>query len=237
VPEPRDAVAAHGHLRRYVLANERVVVATRRHWAKLLGPIAITVGAFLLIAFLLQAVPESAAEEAAWVWIVWLLVAAWLVWKVLEWYHVWFVATDKRLLLLYGLVVHKVAMMPLIKVTDMGYTRTPLGQMLGYGRFVMESAGQDQALHQIDFVPNPDDTYRKLCATIFLPIPGSGAVAHRPPALMPARRTGPDGEPLPTTQPIQLTPPAPASGGQPTGSPPDWPPTGAGGTAIPKPYF
>lgn len=42
-----------------------------------------------------------------------------LLWCLLDWSHNWFVATDKRLLLRYGLISHKVAMMPLLKVTDM----------------------------------------------------------------------------------------------------------------------
>jgi hypothetical protein len=90
-----------------------------------------------------------------------------MLWKVLEWRHDWFVATDKRLLLTYGLVTRKVAMMPLTKVTDMSYNRSPVGRVLGYGRFVMESAGQDQALRSVNWVPDPDHTYRAICAEIF----------------------------------------------------------------------
>jgi hypothetical protein len=39
--------------------------------------------------------------------------------------------------------------------------------VLGYGQFVLESAGQDQALRTITFIPHPDETYRLLVATIF----------------------------------------------------------------------
>ena len=31
----------------------------------------------------------------------------------------------------------------------------------------MESAGQDQALHHVNWVPDPDHTYRAICAEIF----------------------------------------------------------------------
>jgi hypothetical protein len=41
------------------------------------------------------------------------------------------------------------------------------GRIFGYGRFVLESAGQDQALRQVDWVPHPDVTYRILCTEIF----------------------------------------------------------------------
>ncbi len=254
--DPRNAVAAHGHLRRYVLANERVVVATRRHWARLLEPIATTSLAFLLVGTVAQ------SSGLQWLWLAWLLALGRLLWKWLQWYNEWFVATDKRLILAYGLLVHKVAMMPLLKVTDMGYSRTPVGQVLGYGRFVMESAGQDQALRQVDWVPEPDDTYRKLCATIFLPgqapggrPPAQQADSRRPPALVPG-----NAEPRPTTQPIPVvgrpdgsptggadTAPAPRPGGE-ARVPEPWmpgdrarypqhPKSGGGGPTIPEPFL
>ena len=34
-------------------------------------------------------------------------------------------------------------MMPLAKVTDMSFQRSPIGRILGYGEFILESAGQD----------------------------------------------------------------------------------------------
>ena len=58
-------------------------------------------------------------------------------------------------------------MMPLTKVTDMAYERSVPGRIFGYGRFVLESAGQDQALHKVTFVPDPDHHYRVMCAEIF----------------------------------------------------------------------
>jgi membrane protein YdbS with pleckstrin-like domain len=251
VSDPRDTVAAHGHLRRYVLANERIVVATRRHWSRLLEPILTTLVAFVLVG--------TAAQSFGlqWLWVAWLLVLGRLAWRWLHWYNEWFVATDKRLILAYGVVIHKVAMMPLVKVTDMGYSRTPMGQVFGYGRFIMESAGQDQALRQVDWVPDPDDTYRKLCATIFLP--GSGAPpgpaqkteTRRPPALVPG-----NAEPRPTTQPIPVVgrPDGSADGTGTTPTPgehrtpqpwtpgdrgryPEQPKSGGGGPTIPEPFL
>ena len=57
----------------------------------------------------------------------WWGAAGWLVWRVLNWRRDWFVATDKRFLLFYGFIRRKVAMMPLLKVTDMTYDRSLLG--------------------------------------------------------------------------------------------------------------
>ena len=40
-------------------------------------------------------------------------------------------------------------MMPLTKVTDMSFKRSFPGRLLGYGEFIVESAGQDQALRNV----------------------------------------------------------------------------------------
>jgi hypothetical protein len=237
---PLVSIRGNHDLRRYILPTEQVVVATRLHWAALLEPVATAVGVFLLVAVVVKAVPLSVQPVAEWLWILWFAALGRLGFRWLEWRHQWFVSTDKRLLLLYGLVIHKVAMMPLTKVTDMGYTRTPGGQILGYGRFVMESAGQDQALRQIDYVPTPDETYRTLCAEIFR-APGAraekpasesgpasvhvpGGPTARPPVVVVPGRPLPQ-EPPPTTQPIPVVSAAPVPPPEPVPSTPptpDW---------------
>ena len=60
-------------------------------------------------------------------------------------------------------------MMPLLKVTDMTYDRSLLGRLAGYGKFMLESAGQDQALSTIDHVPDADTHYRAICTQLFGP--------------------------------------------------------------------
>jgi hypothetical protein len=66
-------------------------------------------------------------------------------------------------------------MMPLIKVTDMSYSRPPVGRLLGYGEIVIESAGHDQALRRIRHLPRPDALYLEVCELLFgpkAPVPG-----------------------------------------------------------------
>jgi hypothetical protein len=205
--EPTDAdavVRGHRALGRYVLGSERVVLATRHHWARLLEPVMTAVVAFLVIALVVTVTSRALGGRVDVLWWLWLVALGRVGWRVLAWRIEWFVATDKRMLLLTGLVTHKVAMMPLHKVTDMSYSRSVLGRLLGYGEFVLESAGQDQAMRRIGWVPRPDATYRSLCATIF----------------------GPGGVPLPA----HLRPAAVASAESPSASdalPPFFPPTGA----------
>lgn len=156
-------------LDRYLLDDERPVVATRQHWAKLVEPFTSALLGLLVVGALSATQAAQAPAVGTALWVLWFLVAGRAVWRLLEWHHEWFVATDRRILMVYGLVTHKVAMMPLRKVTDMNYGRSVLGRLLGYGEFVLESAGQDQAMRTIGWVPDPDEKYRRICATIFGP--------------------------------------------------------------------
>jgi hypothetical protein len=151
----------------YLLPGERVVAAVHHHWARVAEPVASAVLSLVVVLWIESNVTVSTQGVMTPLWLgFWFLVGR-AGWNLLEWRHDWFVATDKRLLLRHGLVTHKVAMMPLLKVTDMSYVRSVPGQLLGYGRFIMESAGQDQALHLVNWVPRPDETYRAICAEIF----------------------------------------------------------------------
>jgi membrane protein YdbS with pleckstrin-like domain len=161
-----------------LLPGEQLVTAVHAHWARLLRPIAISVVAFSIALFFDANLTHDSQPIGNFLWFVFFATLLYLGWEILEWRHDWFAATNKRLILRYGLITHKVAMMPLIKVTDMSYERTVTGKLLGYGRFVLESAGQDQALRTVDLIRRPDETYRAICAVIFDvgPPPGTTTV-------------------------------------------------------------
>ena len=148
----------------YLLDGERVVVATRRHWVRILEP-ALTVAAGLALALWVEASAPPGTSRMAW-WL-WFALVARLIWLTVEWRRNWFVATDKRLVLTYGMITRKIAMMPMAKVTDMSFVRTIPGRIFGYGKFVLESAGQEQALHKVNWIPDATRTYRAICAEIF----------------------------------------------------------------------
>src|SRR5450759_740264 len=166
-PDPLAALPPHRGLVRYLLDGEHIVIAAHQHWAKVAEPVASAVGGLVLVLALDSSLPAGLGLVANVLWWAWFGLVGRAIWKILERQHDWFVATDKRLILTYGLITQKVAMMPLTKVTDMSYNRSPLGRLLGYGTFVMESAGQDQALRTVGWVDDPDHTYRAMCAEIF----------------------------------------------------------------------
>lgn len=88
--------------------------------------------------------------------------------EVLQWWLDHFIVTNRRVLLVSGVLTRTAAIMPLIKVTDMTYEQNPLARLLGYGTFVFESAGQDQALSRVTHLPGgPRQLYVKISSLLF----------------------------------------------------------------------
>jgi membrane protein YdbS with pleckstrin-like domain len=152
---------------RYLLPNEQQVIHTRRHPAILIGPSILTLAGLLVAAVLSATILRGYGALITVVWLAWIVLFARMIWKIVNWAVDYFVVTSHRILLTSGLLTRKVAMMPLTKVTDMSFQRTFAGRMLGFGEFIVESAGQDQALRRIDHIPYPEQLYLEVCGMLF----------------------------------------------------------------------
>ncbi len=178
---------------RYVLpTGEPVAVNRRLHWVLLIPSFLAALAALFVAGYLTGQMADHSGPLDDIIWILALFMVARLVWRVLEWNHDRFIVTSRRVMLVTGLLGRRVAMMPLIRVTDMTYQQSLLGRMFGWGTFILESAGQDQALRTIDWLPSPDQLYQTVCRLMF----DSGAFEGETPPL----RTPPD-----------LVPPSPDS--------------------------
>ena len=151
-------------------------MVTRRHWASLLKPVAIGLLIFVIGLLLMAYGGDSQAASELGVAVV-LAALGWLAWNWGQWYVEGFIITDRRVLLIYGILTRRVGVMPLTKVTDLTYERTVIGRLLGYGAFVVESAGQHQAFNRIEFLPTPDRLYHDVSVLLFR---DRNFAAHRP---------------------------------------------------------
>ncbi|MDR1998570.1 MAG: PH domain-containing protein, partial [Frankiaceae bacterium] len=150
----------------YLIDSETHAIEFRHHWAFLTKPL-LTTGAFwsggLIALGLTVHVPILRAT-----WVFFLLFSlGWLGWYVVEWWFERFVITNRRVLLLSGVFTKKLAIMPLAKVTDLTYERTFPGRLLGYGTFIMESAGLHEALNKIEYLPAPAAIYHEVSRLLF----------------------------------------------------------------------
>ena len=152
---------------KYLLPHERQVITVHQHPAVLVGPIFQVLVGLAIAGWLSSTVAHSNGTVIFVIWIIWGLVFLRLAWKVFEWSVTYFVVTSQRFVLATGVVTRKVNMMPLAKVTDMSFQRSPTGRLLSYGEFILESAGQDQALSNVDYLPYPEQLYLEVCGLIF----------------------------------------------------------------------
>ena len=196
--------------KKYLLPGEGAVVATRRHWAVLLAPAARTLPVLVLGVWLLTLDPDNRVSSTAGLLLAVGALGSFAL-RAGEWWMRHFIVTRRRVLLTSGIVARTVTLLPLRRITDLTWKETLLGQVLGYGTFRFESAGQQQALSQITFLPRADLLYHEVSGLLFGSDWGSGGDDEGNPE--PA--TGPTSSERPPhdTQPIPVArqdPPAPA---------------------------
>ncbi|WP_207124435.1 PH domain-containing protein [Actinocatenispora comari] len=163
-PEPSAYVA------RYLFPTEKYRGEWRRHWIHIIVPIIVLIVATFLMGFVSSLLAHYKADIAVTVVVLlWVLSLIWVGWRTFDWFQDRFILTNKRVMLINGLITRKVAMMPLLRVTDMKYQQSPLGRMLNYGTFVLESAGQDQALREVPHLPNPNELYLRVVEEMYEP--------------------------------------------------------------------
>src|SRR5579875_240644 len=162
---PNETVPAAVY--KVLLPYERQVITVRFHPAVLIRPVAEVLGGLALAGLLSTTVAHGNGTVMLVIWGLWLILLGRLLYKIFEWLDEYFVVTSQRLLLATGVVTKTVNMMPLSKVTDMRFERSATGRLLGYGKFIVESAGQDQALHTVDHLPYPEQLYLEVCGLIF----------------------------------------------------------------------
>jgi membrane protein YdbS with pleckstrin-like domain len=162
--EPSGVVA------RYLFPTEKFRGEWKKHWIHLVNQMLIGAVATIVLGYLVgwESTHKWTGVMTATV-LIWLAVMGWVAWRVADWWVDRFVLTNKRLMVVNGLVTRTVGMMPLIRVTDMKYMQSPLGRILNYGTFVVESAGQDQALREVKPLPNPNDLYLRIVEEMYEP--------------------------------------------------------------------
>jgi membrane protein YdbS with pleckstrin-like domain len=181
---PRNSGPAS--INKYLLPHEHQVITVRKHPAVLMSPVAIGLAGILLALVLATTVFVHSHQAILVLVLICVGLLLYVAFKIWEWSEDYFAVTSERMLEASGVFTRKIAMMPLVKVTDMSFQRSTSGRLLGYGKFVLESAGQDQALSTIDHVPYPEQLYLEICALIFpaekIPCPqcdGQGILIQR----------------------------------------------------------
>jgi len=147
------------HPRSYLGDGERVRIRTHQHWlvpllsvtqATAMMPLAIVLG--------------FAAPSVWWIQLGLALAAVghqlFLFYRVLAWRTDQLVVTDQRIIRTSGVFTTTVDAVQLEQITDTTYHRSLIGHVFNYGTIRVGSAGQNQSLERVDYVPDPGEIYR-----------------------------------------------------------------------------
>ena len=170
VPNETVPVRVYKHL----LPTESQTITVRFHPAVLIRPVALCLAGLAIAGLLSTTIARGNGTVLLVIWLAWLVTAIILTVRVYEWLDAYFVVTSKRLILVKGIFTRNINMMPLNKVTDMTFRRSALGQVLGYGEFVVESAGPNATFTRVDYLPYPEQLYLEVCAVLFPDKGGDG---------------------------------------------------------------
>ncbi|HEV7211223.1 MAG TPA: PH domain-containing protein [Blastococcus sp.] len=165
-PRPPRSARARKDIQKYLLANEGAVIITRRHWAVLLEPTVKFLPVFAIGVVLLVLDPTNRLTSTVGL-LVMLGALLLLGLRVAEWWMRHFIVSTRRILLTSGVIVRTVTLIPLRRITDLTWQETLLGQVLNYGTFRFESAGQDQALRHLTYLPDAERRYQEISALLF----------------------------------------------------------------------
>jgi membrane protein YdbS with pleckstrin-like domain len=125
--------------------GEQSVEALHPHWKTLVGPVVL---AFVIVAALLVGevlIPggrDAVVERLALAVLAIVLLMWWLMYPLLRWRTTRYELTTRRMRLRTGVVARNGSDIPLSRITDVSFRKSPLDRLLGCGTLVVESAGE-----------------------------------------------------------------------------------------------
>jgi hypothetical protein len=155
--------------RRALVPGEEVLWEGRRHllyiWKWCAGGILLQPLTIYLIA---QGAPAGV------IMIIWFVAMAAVAIRIWMWEHDKLIVTDRRIIEVSGLLKYNLDVMPLAKLTDAKHSLPAFSRFMAwvrvlylpYGTIVVESAGQDQALSTITFVPCAEQVYKIIMSKV-----------------------------------------------------------------------
>lgn len=175
---------------RFLVPGEHPVIVVRRHMIVLIRPMMEFIAGATILTWLARTADSDTMDRL----VGWLLVGLALrtVYEAAWWDRERITITDKRLLLTNGIFTAKVAVMPISKITDLSFRQSTLGLLTGYGELTIESAGQNQALNVLNYLPEPQLVYETISQVVHTSRGGRGHYPSGPPPSAPYDTDDPD---------------------------------------------
>jgi membrane protein YdbS with pleckstrin-like domain len=130
---------------RSLAVGEQSVEALHPHWKTLVGPVVsavVIVAALLVGEVLIPGGRDAAIERLAAAVLAIVLLLWWLIYPLLRWRTTRYELTTRRMRLRTGVIARNGSDIPLSRITDVSFRKSPLDRLLGCGTLVVESAGE-----------------------------------------------------------------------------------------------
>jgi hypothetical protein len=151
----------------YLLPIELQAIAMRRHLVVLTSPACLLVADVTAFALGAAGVIPGGAAALAILGALFAPSCYFLYRSVLTWWHAFFVVTFSRVILINWQQKRPPIIISLTKISDMTFSRTPLGRLIGYGSFELEMSDPREHTLEISYVPYPEQLYLEVAAMIF----------------------------------------------------------------------
>lgn len=139
---------------RHLLADEgeRVIDEVGKHWVTIFVPVLGVIACIPIYLSMIRAGPFF------WVPLgLGTCLLAYCLWRIHREHMDRFVITNMRVFRVHGVFSQHLATMPMTRILDISVYQPFIGQVLGFGHLVFESAAQDQGLRDIRFVGHPEE--------------------------------------------------------------------------------
>ncbi len=144
--------------------GEELVVRLHQHWKTVLRPIlilAVTILALLAVVIFVPSGHDSAIVRSALGAVALIVVLTWVAAPLLRWRTTSYELTNRRLRLRAGIVTRTGRDFPLAKITDVSFAQGVLDRVLGCGRLIVESPGENGQLVLVE-IPHVQDVQSTL---------------------------------------------------------------------------
>jgi uncharacterized membrane protein YdbT with pleckstrin-like domain len=144
--------------------GEQVIRSLRPHWRRVVIPIALLPIVIGLASYGWFALPSDSARR--WLRYLILLVALivlfwWTLRPLLFWLTTRYVVTDRRVLMRNGVLSRTGRDVPLTRINDVSFSRSPVERLFGSGTLTIESAGDRGQVVLVD-VPQVEAVQRDI---------------------------------------------------------------------------
>ena len=126
--------------------GEEVVLRLHPHWKTVLRPILVLAATIVALLAVLIFLPASAVARLALGAVALLILITWAATPLLRWRTTSYELTNRRLRLRAGIMTRSGRDFPLAKISDVSFAQGVLDRVLGCGRLIVESPGENGQL-------------------------------------------------------------------------------------------